>query len=171
MNHYLVVFSGKFRWRISPSYIFCSVAKSSQIFPKNSVFYSISSKYDKIFETIHLPKSPCFLCFIWGKYRIQNILNIRPLFGHFWENLAKILPQICTAPLDLCGRRIVQLGTPIFGKSSEETNSLNKGRKGNSFKVGSELCTVQLNEHVEGAFAFCKMCEFMSITKLRNVLL
>ncbi len=35
--------------------------------------------------------------FHMGKIRKQNILNIRPLFGHFWENSAKILPQICTA--------------------------------------------------------------------------
>jgi hypothetical protein len=38
-----------------------------------------------------------FFMFHMGKIRKQNILNIRPLFGHFWENSAKILPQICTA--------------------------------------------------------------------------
>ncbi len=42
-------------------------------------------------------KIPDFFCFIWEKCRRQNILNIRPLFGHFWEYSAKIMPQICTA--------------------------------------------------------------------------
>ncbi len=42
-------------------------------------------------------KIPRFLCFIWKKFRKQNILNIRLLSGHLWENSAKILPQICMA--------------------------------------------------------------------------
>jgi hypothetical protein len=42
-------------------------------------------------------KIPDFLCFIWEKYKKENLLNIRPLFGHFWEYSAKIMPQICTA--------------------------------------------------------------------------
>jgi len=33
--------------------------------------------------------------FCMEKRQEQNILNIRPLFGHFRENSAKILPQIC----------------------------------------------------------------------------
>jgi hypothetical protein len=57
--------------------------------------------------------------FHMGKYKKQNIVNIRPLFGHFWENLVKILAQICTAAyinyylaaFELCGRRISQFGT------------------------------------------------------------
>jgi hypothetical protein len=34
--------------------------------------------------------------FCMEKIQEQNILIIRPLFGHFRENSAKILPQICT---------------------------------------------------------------------------
>jgi hypothetical protein len=60
---------------------------------------SISSKYDKILKPYQYQnlKIPGFLKFHKGKCRIQNILNIWPLFGHFWENSALILPQICTA--------------------------------------------------------------------------
>jgi hypothetical protein len=31
------------------------------------------------------------------KLKKQNILRIQTLFGHFWENSAKIRPQICPA--------------------------------------------------------------------------
>jgi hypothetical protein len=57
-------------------------------------------KFGTFVQTIPVPKSvkiPGFLCFMWKNTRKQNILNIRRLFGHFWENSAKILPHICTA--------------------------------------------------------------------------
>jgi hypothetical protein len=33
-----------------------------------------------------------------GKIQKTKHFNIWPFFGHFWENSAKTLPQICTAP-------------------------------------------------------------------------
>jgi hypothetical protein len=78
-----------------------------KIRPLSKIFCPLSN--NSIFDSFHLNmtkkiltskksvKIPYFLCFLWKKYRKQNILNIRPLFGHFWEYPAKIMPQICTA--------------------------------------------------------------------------
>ncbi len=57
-------------------------------------------KHDYIFENIPVPKSvkfQVFQAFMRQKYRTQNVLRIRPLFFPFWENMAKIRPQICPA--------------------------------------------------------------------------
>ncbi len=40
---------------------------------------------------------PGFFMLHMGKIKDTKIFNIRPLFGHFWENSAKILLQICAA--------------------------------------------------------------------------
>jgi hypothetical protein len=61
-------------------------------FVKIASLIPFSSKYDKIFETLPVPKSVKildFFMFHMGKtQRKQNVSNIWPLFGHFWENSA-----------------------------------------------------------------------------------
>ncbi len=76
--------------------IIFSVANSFQHFPtfrplcKNSLFktYYVVQKSVKIPDFLYLHMEKC---------RTQNTLRIRPLFGPFWENPAKIRPQICPA--------------------------------------------------------------------------
>jgi hypothetical protein len=66
--------------------------------------------------------------FRMGKIQETKHFNIWSLFGHFWENSAKIVPlcsaaymgrlHFYSAPFELCGRRIGQLVPLEDGRQS-----------------------------------------------------
>jgi hypothetical protein len=62
-------------------------------------------------------KIPCFLCFIWKKDRKQNILNIRPLFGHFRKKFCQ------NSAADLYGRLLNIFTRPLLSYAAEESVS------------------------------------------------
>ncbi len=96
-------------WPVLPNLfiIFRPLSKKFGLFVKNSIFDSISSKYDKNrwnhTSTKICENSRFIFFFKWKKYRKQNILNIRPPIRPFRRKFGQNSPQICTPLLNYAG--------------------------------------------------------------------